>query len=82
MAHAAANDGVAGLIARIREHKIMQWALAYIGAAITIAHGEELLAHAFAWNEGIARWLVALLVVGFRWSSRWRGIRAIRALRA
>jgi TolB-like protein len=58
-------DGVAGLVARVREHKIAQWALAYIGAAITIAHGEELLAHAFAWNDGIARGLMAVLVAGF-----------------
>jgi TolB-like protein/Tfp pilus assembly protein PilF len=65
VAHAPGIDGISGLVARIREHKIMQWALAYVGAAITIAHGEELLAHAFAWNEGIARWLLALLLVGF-----------------
>jgi TolB-like protein len=61
----AGIDGVAGLMARLREHKIVQWALAYVGAAITIAHGEELLAHAFAWNELYARWLLALLLVGF-----------------
>jgi TolB-like protein len=58
-------DGVPGLLARVREHKIVQWAFAYIGVAITIAHGEELLAHAFAWNEGIARSLMAVLVAGF-----------------
>lgn len=58
-------DGVAGLLARVREHKIAQWALAYIGAAITVAHGEELMAHAFAWNDGIARGLMAALVAGF-----------------
>lgn len=65
-AHAPAGvDGVAGLVARISEHKIVQWVLAYVGAAITIAHGEELLAHAFEWNESIARGLMALLVAGF-----------------
>lgn len=61
----AGVDGVTGLMARVGEHKIVQWALAYIGAAITIAHGEELLGRAFAWNEDIARWLLALLLVGF-----------------
>jgi len=61
----AGIDGVAGLVARLREHKIAQWALAYIGAAITVAHGEDLAAHAFGWNEAIARWLIALLIVGF-----------------
>ncbi|HEY1890915.1 MAG TPA: hypothetical protein VGG63_10940 [Steroidobacteraceae bacterium] len=58
-------DGVAGLLGRVREHKIAQWALAYIGAAITVAHGEELMAHAFAWNDGIARGLMGVLVAGF-----------------
>src|SRR6185437_10395497 len=58
-------DGIAGLVARLREHKIAQWALAYVGAAITVAHGEDLAGHAFGWNEAIARWLIALLIVGF-----------------
>jgi TolB-like protein len=65
VAPGAGLDGVSGLLGRIREHKIVQWALAYVGAAITIAHGQELLAHAFAWNEIYARWLLALLLVGF-----------------
>jgi TolB-like protein len=59
------EDGIAGIVSRLREHKILQWALAYLGAAITIAHGEELLAHAFAWDDAIARWLLAILVAGF-----------------
>ena len=58
-------DGPSALWQRVRDHKIVQWALAYVGAAITIAHGQELLAHAFAWNEIYARWVMALLLVGF-----------------
>ncbi len=26
---------------RIREHKVVQWGLAYLGVALALAHGEE-----------------------------------------
>jgi TolB-like protein len=61
----AGVDGVAGLLHRVREHKMVQWGLAYIGAAITIAHGEELMGHAFGWRENFELYLMAFLVVGF-----------------
>lgn len=50
---------------RIREHKVVQWALAYLGVALALAHGEELIAHAFDWPEIYARVLMSLLVLGF-----------------
>jgi len=31
--------------ARIREHKVLQWTLAYLGAALALAHEQELMAH-------------------------------------
>ena len=50
---------------RIREHKVVQWALAYLGVALALAHGEDLVAHAFDWPEIVARILMSLLVLGF-----------------
>ncbi|HEY5346968.1 MAG TPA: hypothetical protein VIJ72_02165, partial [Rhizomicrobium sp.] len=50
---------------RIREHKVVQWGLAYLGVALALAHGEDLLAHAFDWPEIYARILMSLLVLGF-----------------
>src|SRR5665213_263582 len=50
---------------RIKEHKILQWALGYLGAAIAIAHGEELMADAFGWPHVLSRILMSVLVLGF-----------------
>jgi TolB-like protein/tetratricopeptide (TPR) repeat protein len=50
---------------RIKEHKILQWALGYLGAAIAIAHGEELMADAFGWPHVLSRILMSVLVWGF-----------------
>ena len=62
----APDSGVMGdLWIRIREHKIVQWGLAYLGVALALAHGQDLVAHAFDWPEIYARILMSLLVVGF-----------------
>jgi len=50
---------------RIKEHKIIQWALAYLGAALALAHGGELLSHVYDWPEIAQRVLVSTLIVGF-----------------
>jgi TolB-like protein len=49
---------------RIKEHKILQWGLGYLGAAIAIAHCQELLAEAFDWPHLVGRILMSALVVG------------------
>ena len=49
---------------RIQEHKILQWGLGYVGVAIAIAHGQELLADAFDWPHLIGRILMSVLVLG------------------
>jgi len=51
--------------ARIKEHKVLQWSLAYLGAALALAHGQELLAHNFHWPELVGHVLVGALIVGF-----------------
>ena len=54
----------AALWARIRDHKVLQWGLAYLGAALAIAHGGELLGHTFNWPELTNRILMGSLIVG------------------
>src|ERR1700722_1294848 len=54
-----------GTCERIKEHKILQWGLGYFGAAIAIAHGQELMAEAFEWPHVIGRILMSVLVLGF-----------------
>ena len=49
---------------RIREHKILQWALGYLGAALALAHGADLLGHAFHWPEITQRLILGVLIVG------------------
>jgi TolB-like protein len=50
---------------RVRDHKIIQWSVAYLGAALALAQGIELVGRGFAWPEVIDRGLIVLLVVGF-----------------
>jgi TolB-like protein len=50
---------------RIKEHKVLQWGLAYLGAALALAHGGDLLGHTFHWPEVFNRLLLGLLIVGF-----------------
>lgn len=52
-------------LARIREHKVLQWSLAYLGAALALAHGQDLVGHAFDWPEITNRIVIGALAVGF-----------------
>lgn len=59
------SDSLTSPWSRIKDHKLLQWSLAYLGAALGLAHGQELLAHNFHWPEIVGRLLIALLIVGF-----------------
>src|SRR5688572_7647180 len=50
---------------RVRENKVIQWAVAYLGAALALAHGAELVTHALHWPDGVWRGVVLMLIVGF-----------------
>jgi len=54
-----------GFWGRIKEHKVLQWSLAYLGAALALAHAQELLAHNFQWPESVGHVLIGVLIVGF-----------------
>ena len=53
------------LWARVKEHKVLQWSVAYLGAALALAHGQELLAHTFHWPEIVGRLIMGALILGF-----------------
>jgi TolB-like protein len=55
----------AGPWLRIKEHKVLQWSLAYLGAALALAHAQELVGHAFHWPEVTSRIVIGALIVGF-----------------
>lgn len=50
---------------RLKENKVLQWGLAYLGAALAFAHGGDLLGHAFNWPEMLNRLILGFLIVGF-----------------
>lgn len=54
-----------GIWGRIKEHKVLQWSLTYLGAALALAHGQELLAHNFQWTEWVGHAVIGSLIVGF-----------------
>src|SRR3984885_10028878 len=61
----AATTTPLDLWGRVKEHKVLQWGLAYLGAALALAHGADLLGHTFNWPEAINRLLLGVLIVGF-----------------
>jgi TolB-like protein len=71
--------------ARIRDHKVLQWGLAYLGAALAIAHAGELLGHTFNWPELTNRILMSGLIVGLpialalAWYHGHRSLRSVSA---
>ena len=53
-----------GLWDRITEHKILQWGLGYLGAALALAHGQELLAETYEWPHVIGQVVMGVLIIG------------------
>ena len=53
-----------GIWHRIKEHKVVQWTLAYAAAAYTLLHGTEMISEAMEWPHLIARVLTLALVLG------------------
>jgi adenylate cyclase len=50
--------------ARIKDHKIAQWTLAYAAAAYALLDGTKILSEAFDWPHLIIRVVAALLILG------------------
>jgi TolB-like protein len=80
----AAVDG-SSFWGRVREHKIIQWGLAYLGAALALGQGAELVGNAFDWTETAGRVLMLVLIAGFplaltlAWYHGHRGLRSVSA---
>ena len=49
---------------RSRQHKVIQWSLAYLGAAFVLVQVEGLIAQTFDWPIAIARVFYSLLAMG------------------
>lgn len=49
---------------QVREHKLIQWGIAYLGMALGLAQGQELVANALNWPDVVGRMLVIALIAG------------------
>ena len=50
---------------RLKQRKLVQWAIAYVGAAFALLQGIDIVAQQFGWPEGVRRGITLALVVGF-----------------
>jgi TolB-like protein len=70
---------------RVKEHKVVQWSLGYLGVALALAQAHELVAAAFGWPAIMGRVLMVTLIVGFpiavtvAWYHGHRGLQKISA---
>jgi TolB-like protein len=53
------------LLQRLRERKLVQWALAYVAAAFALIQVADVVGQQFGWPEGVRRGITIALAVGF-----------------
>ncbi|HEY7872378.1 MAG TPA: hypothetical protein VIC31_06610, partial [Rudaea sp.] len=56
---------MADLLQRLRERKLVQWAVAYVAFAFASIQGLDVIAQQFGWPEGLRRGITLALIVGF-----------------
>ncbi len=49
----------------LKQRKLVQWAIAYVGAAFALLQGIDIVAQQFGWPAGVRRSITLVLVVGF-----------------
>jgi serine/threonine-protein kinase len=54
-----------GLLQRLKERKLVQWALAYVAFAFALLQGIDIVAQRFVWPDAIERILILVLCIGF-----------------
>lgn len=50
---------------RLRERKLVQWAVAYVAAAFALLQALDIVAQQFGWPDGLRRGITIALVIGF-----------------
>jgi len=53
------------IVQRLKERKLVQWALAYAAGAFALLQGIDIVAQRFGWPESVERLLIIVLAVGF-----------------
>jgi hypothetical protein len=49
---------------RLKQGKLLQWAIAYVAAAFALLQGIDIVAQQFGWPEAVRRGITLVLVVG------------------
>jgi len=52
-------------LVRLKQRKLVQWALAYIAFAFALLQGTDVVAHQFGWPDGLQRGITLVLIMGF-----------------
>jgi len=50
---------------RLKERKLVQWALAYLAGAFALLQGLDIVAQQFGWPDGVRRGITIVLMIGF-----------------
>src|SRR5205823_13255766 len=50
---------------RLKQRKLVQWAIAYVAAAFALLQGIDIIAQQFGWPEGVRRGITLALIVSF-----------------
>src|SRR5690348_2229327 len=53
------------ILARLKQRKLVQWALAYIAAAFAFLQGIDIVAQRFGWPDAVERSMIIVICVGF-----------------
>jgi TolB-like protein/Tfp pilus assembly protein PilF len=56
---------VSDFLERLKQRKLVQWALAYVAAGFALLQGLDIVAQQFGWADGVRRGITIALVVGF-----------------
>jgi TolB-like protein len=59
------NEAPTGFCARLKQRKLVQWAVAYVAFAFALIQGADVVAQQFGWPEGVRRGITLALVLGF-----------------
>jgi adenylate cyclase len=80
-AHEAQASGWGSVWPRIKEHKIVQWTVAYVAFAFVALHGATLLSDALEWPHAVVRLVTFLLILGFPIAPILAWFHGVRALK-
>jgi TolB-like protein/Tfp pilus assembly protein PilF len=59
------NENATGFFVRLKQRKLVQWALAYVAASFALIQVLDVIAQRFAWPDQIEKLLILALAVGF-----------------